>query len=77
MHMLLEANNAEAVPEATELKASIQKARSELTAGAQLPPDVLLQLCELRWGTDRETGWQREWASRQEACRAAATTCEV
>jgi hypothetical protein len=77
MHLLLEANNAEASPEGTELKARIQQARLELPAGAQLPPDVLLQLCELRWGTDRVTGWQLEWANRQEACRAAATSCEV
>jgi hypothetical protein len=77
MHLLLEANNAETNLEGPELKARIQQARIELPAGAQLPPDVLLQLCELRWGTDRVTGWQLEWANRQEACRAAATACEV
>lgn len=77
MHMMLETNNAEASPEPTELKASIQKARSELAPGAVLPPDILLQLCELRWSTDRETGWQKEWVRRQEACQGAVSAFEV
>lgn len=77
MNMLLETNTAEGNHEPTELKASIQQARSELAPGALLPPHILLQLCELRWSTDQVIGWQQEWARRQEACQAAASALEV
>lgn len=77
MHMVLESSNAEAHPDLPELKASIQQARSEQAPGTNLPPDILRQLCELRWNTDKENGWQQEWGRRQEASRAAATALEV
>lgn len=77
IHMQLEANNAEGSPEPTDLKTRVQQARSELAPGAPLPPDINLQLFQDRWNTDREIGWQQEWARRQEACQTAATAVEV
>ena len=73
VNIQLEANNAEGSSEPTELKTSIQQARSELAPGAPLPPDINIQLLQLRWNKDREIGWQQEWARRQEARQDAAT----
>lgn len=74
MHILLEIAKADSNSSASDLSSRIQQVRAEVGLDGQLPAELLQQLCQSRWTSDRETDWQREWIRRQQA---VATSTEA
>lgn len=77
LHFALEAGAVETAAEATPLKDALVKARAECGEPFVPPPELALELLQLRSARDKELGWKVEWAQRQKAVQSSAEQCQV
>ena len=77
LHFGLEATAIETAAEAGPLKDSLVKARAECGEPFMPPPELALQLLQLRSERDKELGWKVEWARRQKAVQNSTEQLEV